>query len=474
MLDPKEIVEFVLSSQNQDRIRGDYERYEIWNGKLKDTIKAAIRKEFALPETVDEMLHRITPLNIVQRITQKLAQVYRESPERSPVDETPSDQELIDLFAGEWEMDRKMKFADSMFELTKNFMLEPFINSQGLPRLRVLPSHTYTVLSDDLLDPTDPTHIIKNLVVDNKNPERNKFAVWTHEQHYIVNGKGETLFSEMETMGNPDGINPYGVIPFTYVKKSEDRLVPIADDDLISIGGKIIPILLTDLNFASKYQAWSLIAIIGAQSEKLSFNPNSVISLPEGSSIQTVKPQIDIDAMLRQIKAQLGMLLSSKGLKPGDTDGSLTVDGVASGVSKMIDNAESQEIREDRVEFFRCAEENHWYKFAHNILPVWVENKLIDTSFAGRFSEDFELSIKYPEMKLMLNEQERVANAKAKEDAGYITKRMAIKEINPELGEVEIEAIMDKLKKESLETAEFVNRNFSSNESELDGPDSND
>jgi hypothetical protein len=275
----------------------------------------------------------------------------------------------------------------------------------------------------------------------------------------------------MIAMGNPDGINPYGVLPFTYIKKTEDRLVPISDDDLISIGGKIIPVLLSDLNFASKYQAWSLIALIGAESEKLSFNPNSVISLPADAKIETIKPQIDIDAMLRQIQAQLGMLLSSKGLKVGNTEGTLTVENASSGVAKMIDNSESQEIREDRIAYFRCAEESMWYNFAHFILPYWVKNGMIDPSVSGVFSEGFELSIKFPDMKISLGAKEKIDNAKAKLDAGFISKRMAIKEIDPELNDEQIEKIISDIKNETLEIAKFIERNEEEDDDESNSED---
>ena len=64
----KMIAEQFNTEENQKRIDDDFIRYLMYNGKLKGIIEQAIRKEFKKPETIDRLIHRIIPINFVQKI----------------------------------------------------------------------------------------------------------------------------------------------------------------------------------------------------------------------------------------------------------------------------------------------------------------------------------------------------------------------------------------------------------------------
>ena len=198
------------------------------------------------------------------------------------------------------------------------------------------------------------------------------------------------------------------MIPFTYIAESDDgNLIPISDDDLVNMQ-IAIDLLLTDLAFASKYQLWSILAFIGADSENVDFNPNSILSLPADSSVQVIKPDLDSDKALAMVEQLVGLLLTTKNLSVGDVSGKLSTSNAASGVSKMLDSAETTEDRKDQQAFFSNAEKEFWRKFAHNILPVWVNQGRIDKRFAGSFSDDFELSIRFADPRPFIGDRERV------------------------------------------------------------------
>ena len=459
--DIKDIIEFIQSGDNIKRVRLDTDRYLVYNGQLRQIIEKAILKEFLLPETVRELNARIVPLNITQKIIEKLSTVYRMDPIREPISGNESDQELLDMYVNKMDFNQRMKHANRYFRLHKHVMLEPFLSKDGMPKMRVNPSQTYTPFGFDPLEPECPSMIVKHVNLDTKDRMKSRFEIWTDEEFKIVDGEGTIKHNEMAEMGNVDGINPYGVLPFTYINSSHDQIIPISDDDLLNMS-VIIPLLLSDLTFGSKFQAWSIIAIIGADDANLSLNPNSVINLPIGPngekpSIETIKPQLDIKEMLEFIESLVGMLLTTKNLSVGTVTGQLTVGNAGSGIAKMIDRSESVEDRQDTIGYFDNAEKDFWEKFAHKILPVWVESGNMDPKCVGRFSDDFELSIKFPETRALLGEEERIRIQLAKMNNGLTSRRRAIEELNPTFGEDQVEQLMFEIKDEEMEMMSGAN-----------------
>lgn len=451
MPDFKELVNRVKSPENIKRIKDDTVRFNMYQGQVRNAIRHAIQREFEKPETIHGLQSRIVPVNIMQKIINKLAAVYQQSPSRTPLDKNVNDQELIDLYEKPFKINQNMKFANRFFKLDKHVALEPFLDHKGMPRMRALPSQNYTPIGDDPIEPQRVTTFVKHIKVDDLDPKKTRLQVWTDEQFVIVDGHGLVVMEEMVALNNPDMVNPFGVIPFTYISETDDgNLIPIPDDDLVSMQ-ITIPLLLTDLSFASKFQLWSILAIIGADGENVTFNPNSIMSLPNGADVKVIKPEVDIDQGLRQVEALIAMLLTTKNLSVGDVSGQLSTANMASGVAKLLDKAETTEDRKDQEEFFRNGEMEFWNKYAHNILPVWVESGEIDRKFAGSFTEDFELSIKFADPKPFIGDKDRVDLEVTKLDNSLTTEKMALQVIHPEMDGEQINDLVDELGKEKKE-----------------------
>lgn len=448
MHDPKELVKIIYSEENLKRLDAARMRYEIYNGRLRDTIKEAISREFILPETVSEMINRIIPINITQKVINKLAGVYIDTPVRESESGNEQDTESVESIAKWTELDKSMKLLNRYFKLYKNALLESYVNSSGKPSVRALPEHTYTMISTDEIEPNIPTEIIKHVKL-SKDRKKDVHIYWSDENHYAFDGEGNIIVDE----NNPDMVNPYGKMPFVYVNESSDLLYPIQDDDLISVQIAIC-LLLTDLAFATKYQAWSIIYLIGADTEKLSFNPSSVISLPVAQDgtrpeVGTIKPQIDSDAMLRQVEALVSMLLTTKNLSVNSVNASgLNAQNAASGVAKILDSSESTEDREDQVKYFAVAEKQYFELLAKHQMPAWIAAGSIDPKYVVKFSPDFELSISYPEMQPVVSESEKTDIEIKKLNAGITSKSMAIKELNPEYSQDEVNQVLLEIEKE--------------------------
>lgn len=456
MPSPKELADYIYTTSNTDRINADLTRYEIYNGKLRGTIEKAIRNEFILQDTVKELINRVIPINITQKIINKLGAVYLSQPLREPASLDEIDQASINTLEQTMELNTRMKFLNRMFKLSKMAAVEPYLNDQGIPALRILPSHTFTPYSQSQIEPEKPTHMIKHVAFTG-DKDKDRHIVWSETEHYMMTGEGIVIPNPL----NPDNANPYGAIPIIYIKDGFDRLIPLQDDDLISMQIAIC-LLLTDLAFATKYQAWSLIYLIGAKSEKLSFNPNSVISLdflPDGQEpkIGAIKPTVDIDAMLREVEALVGLLLSTKNLSVGSVSLKLEGGSAASGVSKILDQAESTEDKQDQLQYFSDFEKQLFDVLAKNVIPYWNENNLVNPKVVLEFSPDFELSISYPDQKPAITEKETVEIEKAKVEAHFTSQRSAIAAVNPELDSDQIDALIEEIKQDQIRELEIMN-----------------
>lgn len=443
------IIDQIYNDNNVRRIADDKERYMVFNGHVRESVRKAIEKEFLLADTIRELTNRIIPLNITQKIVKKLATVYKEAPRREALDGNETDSEGIELLESAMSLDHVMIQANQYLKLVKHTVLELFVH-KGMPRIRALPSHTYTPLSDDQVDPATPTVIVKHIVMGSQDKADDMHVVWSDTEHYTMNGKGDIITDPY----NIDGVNPYGTMPFVMIKESDDLLIPIQDDDLLRMQ-IVICLLLTDLAFASKYQAWSMIALINATTDKVAFNPNSVITLESrnGSEpdIRVVKPELDSDALLRMIESLLGMLLTTKNLSVGSVTGDVSAQSAASGVAKILDNAESTEDKELQTQYFSKAEKELWLKLAHFIMPVWVGTQMIDPEFAVRFSDSFELSIQFPDQRPAISEKERVDIEIQKLKNNLTTHYLAIQEINPEFTSDEVTQVLNEIKREKAD-----------------------
>lgn len=448
MPSPKELIDLIYSSQNKARILHERTLYMIFNGHVRDSVKEAIEREFLLPETVRELTNRIIPLNITQKVVKKLATVYKEGPRREDKNGNEADTQLMEEWVAAWNLNHKMLQANQYFKLCKHTLLEPFVH-KGAPYLRANPAHTYTPFSDDMVRPECPTGYVKHLEFGHQDAQDDRHIVWTDTEHYLMNGKGEIIPME----GNEGNVNPYGILPFVYIKEAEDQLIPISDDDLLRMQ-IVICLLLTDLAFASKYQAWSIIALINANTEKLSFNPNSVVSLESknGSDpdIKVVKPQLDSDALLRLIESMLGMLLTTKSLSVGSVTGQVQAAQAASGVAKVLDQAESTEDKETQVMYFEVAEKELFVKLAYSLLPIWASQGVLETDFVSQFSSDFTPAISYPEQKPVLSEETRVNLEISKLNNRLTTRFMAVQSINPDFSTDEVEQVLNEIKQDEI------------------------
>lgn len=436
----------------------DTQRFLMYNGAIKSIVEETIKSEFKKPETIEELIARIIPLNIPQKIINKLANVYNESPVRIADDRNEMDQELLDLYVKKMELNIRQKEANRYFKLFKSNLQEMVVTEKGYPTVRNLPRHSYALWSHSPVCPDVPDTFVKFLNFE-REIDKQRFVWWTDKQHLVTDGAGEIQRDIMNNMGNPDGINPFGIAPFVYANSSTFSVDPVPDDDLLRMS-IVIPLLLSDLAFAVKYLSWAVVYVIGESENDVPFSPNSLITLPFGPNgekpeINTVSPAVDIDGVLRFVEFLVATLLSTKNLSSSAIQGQLSAVNPASGVAKALDSAESQEDKKDQQSFFNKAEKELWEKLSKNMIPVWRRQNLLAPEINREFSSEFDVSVIFREPQVIVSENESIDIANKKVDGGWSTHKRELQRMNPELDEQAIEELMFEIQEEKQKRLAF-------------------
>jgi transcriptional regulator NrdR family protein len=447
-----------------DQLQFDLELYQLHEGQVRKFVERALKAEIISTQAYNRAIKRIPNVNIAKKITDKLSKVYAQSPIRF----ASNQKELMEEFATDMCLNEVMSEANKWSNLSRRCAIEIY-QEEGKQMLRVLPAHKFFVYSDSPKSPNKMTVFCKLLgreikqqttVVD-RNGRRvtneddirlvDIIACYTDDEFLIMDSDGHVRKDKMEEMGITSERNPFGVIPFVYINKSNTELIPYPNQTTFDMS-VLIPKLLTDLNYAAQFLSHSIFWAKNADLQGIEFNPDTVVDLGETDGdgndpeIGTIKPETDIDGVLKLISAQLSIYMSTEGLKSGSI-GRLEAESATSGIAKIIDESDSTEARKEQMKTFRSAEPELWDKFA-KIQRYWastgkVENKqTLDEDFVKGFS------IKFAEIKPLESEKEKYEKMKVARDLKLITKKQALKELYPNLPADQLEQRLEELEEE--------------------------
>ncbi len=428
----------------------NYELYNIYNGDLLQYIERELAKQLS-PQSYEQAQFRIPPINILKRIMDKLSKVYAHPPQRI-CEGSESEKELFEWYAESFKINQNMALANAYFNLTKRALIEPYLYKPdpmlpGIPKLRIIPSHRVLVISYDKSDPTVPTLVVtyegKYQATPTGQPRRYFKAVDKNQFVYFDEDKRD-ITQMFAPENNQEGINFYGALPYVYVNRSSDCVMPIQDTDTKRMA-ILIPTLLADTNYASMFQAFSILYGIDVSDQGLKMAPNafwtfkSEIGVESKPQIGSLKPEMNVDGSLNLIASQLAFWLNSRGIRPGAI-GDINGTNFSSGISKMIDEADTAEDRKEQVPYFKYAEEELWDLVLHKMHPVWSSLGLIENRTF--FAATSYVTVQFPEQLSMQKRSELVKEAIEELRSGLTTKRIVLKRLNPDMSEEEIEELL--------------------------------
>jgi len=432
----------------------NHQLFDIYEGDLLSYVIEELRSQLSI-ESFDKAKHRIAPVNILKRVIDKLSKIYSVPPNRWLEIEKKADADLFDWYQKQFDINTTMQLANEFFNLFKNCAIEPYVNN-GVPALRIIPSDRFTVYSNDFIDPTRVTHFIKHAgkikktKTNGTQAETKKvdlFFIYTDEEFLPVDSEGDIVQEILDELNNPEGVNPYGKIPAVYINRSRHNLVPIADTDTLKMT-KLFPVLLSDLNYAVMFQSFSVVYGIDVDDQNITMSPNAFWRFKSDPTTDTkpevgmIKPQIDIESVMRFIASQIAFWLQSKNIRPGQV-GDVSAENFSSGISKIVDDLDTYEDRQKQIPYFMAAETELWDLVMHYMHPVWVKESLIDER--RLFLPNQKVHVEFAPQKPLVSRKDTLQEIKAEMELNLMTRRDAIMRLNPTMTEDQANEYMQEI-----------------------------
>ena len=451
MIDPKSLLKYVKSQT--DKIQYNENLYQIREGDLLSKLEAELQNQLSEGESVKYAKQRAAPINVLNKIVSKLSKLYALPPTRTT--ENTANQELIEFYEDQG-INSHLQLLNEGYNTYKWSTIELFEDPEEEQLdFRTLPSHQFLMHSQSLYNPLKPTEFIKFMGEYETQEGRKvqRYWVYSKDEFISVDQDGNPI---SEDMVENEGENPYGIIPAIYVNKSRFELVPLVDSDTLRMT-MIFPLLITDMNFGSMFLSLPILYGVDVEAKNLKIAPNyfwDLKSEEEGKTptVGVLKPEPNLEGQMKFAIQQLSVWLTTRDIKPG-TIGDLSAENFASGISKIISEMDTLENRKQQEQYFMSVEKTLWKKIAimHNMLAR-----------AGRITnrklfsdpENLEVNIKYEEEKIIEDRAAKVERLTQELNAGFISRFSAIKELNPDMGEDEIE---DEIKEIEGERTLIVN-----------------
>lgn len=423
--------------------------FDIYEGNLLPYIEEDFKNSFS-QESYAAIRPRITPINILKRVVDKLSTIYAKPPKRYIKNGTPQDSELLTWYEESFQINPVMNISNELFNLHKTVTLEPFVD-QMMPKLRAVPSDRSIMLSQDKVDPTRPTVWVKYMGrMKWKGEETSLLYIYTDDDFIPVTLGGDIVEQVLIETENLEATNAVGELPAVYVNRSYHSILPPVDTDVLRMT-KVIPVLFSDLSFAVMMQSFSIIYGIDVDNQNLRMSPNAFWTFKSDPAsknkpeIGMLKPSVDITEVNQHIMSLFSTWLHSKGIRPG-TIGQLAGQSDISGISKMIDEMDTSEDRQKQVQHFMKAEKELWQLVTKSLHPYWQSQRMIETPL--NFSPQAEVVVEFQEQLPMTRRSDLLKDILLELKEGLTTKKRALKTLNPEMKDDDIEALMEEVEEE--------------------------
>lgn len=438
----REIIDYVKA--HKDFLNLNAETLDIYDGNLKPYVDSVLRSSLS-DNYYQAIKDRILPINILQRFINKVSTTYSKPPQRECEDEALK--EYLEYYESEFDINNTCSIADTYSNMFKGFALEPHINKDGNPRLRVLPFDRFLVMSDSKESPEEETIFIKIMGKKGKEDDSILLHVYTDTEFdaFYLSGAEAS-----EYLVDNQGVNLIGVIPFVYGKRQKHKLLPTQDTDTLAIT-KAIPVILTDGAGALMFQCFSIFFGVDINAENMKMSPNAFWSLKSDKDsdktpvVGTIKPEADTQKVLEYVANIFILWLETKGIRVGSM-GNVSGGNVASGISKIIDEMDASELKRRSMEWFQLDEEELWCEKLPKIHNYWIKSGLVDPAKMPPMivnTEEVEIEVEFEKPTPMISRAEELANVKTELDMGIITKEIAIKLLHPDYSEDIVSEIVE-------------------------------
>lgn len=431
----------------------------IYERTIKNEVVHAIRREISKDHKFNQMIQRIPNINLVRKITNKLAKVYNKPASRKTKGGTDADQKLIDFYAELFSLNSKMGSANKLLELMRSCCLELYMGKDGKPKLRVLANYQVRAYNGNPDDPLEITAITKLMGVTSVPDLGSKTpGALKNIEHFQTTSADEFMIWNNEGLVSVVS-NPIGRMPYVWVNSSEYILNPYAPESDID-DAVLVPKYYADLFYAMAFNAHSMTVGIDLNlPDTIASDPGAWLDLKTDTDtdvpgkqgrIEVVKPEIKIDEALALIKQAVNDMLESRGIVPPQSaSGSLERPNASAAIIEAAD-ASSHILQ--RCSFFYTVEAELWslIKHMHNNYWLKMDNTIDETA---PFSPTFKVDVLFGEVKPVEIRAETLANIKAQRDMGLMSDKQALEDMYPQFTDAQVDAWLEEAKKDAAKIA---------------------
>jgi len=437
-----------------DRIN-EYEPFYKHNEEILDIYEGNLLPyiEELMCETLDnkyysQIKHRILPINFIQKITDKLAKSYADSPLRKA-----DNQDFIDDMTEMLDVDEAMMLAEEYSYLNRGYALKPKLTNAGKLKIDVLPFDKFLVLAEDASDKSTPTTFIefmgkteRQIVVEGREDivEMNWYIAYTDAEIIAFDAQGRQM---MEITEGINHVNPIKAIPFVYGNRSVSNIMPKQDTDFLKLA-KILPLMLSDVNGAIMFQCFTLIYGIDVDFKDAKMNPNAIWELESKKggdrtgNVGTLQPTVDSTKALEWFKNILALWLDSKGIDAGSIT-QLDSNTIASGLSKAMDEMDTTEARKKSIKKLQ-KEEKALFTLLAKMNNYWIklpESKDLKLKQINEKEIEDSIQVEFKEPMAKLDYTTEIGNSVTMLQNGLSYREKEIKRLHPYASEEEIDQI---------------------------------
>ncbi len=455
----KKIIMDINSPENCARKDEAYRRHLCYKDNTKHYVLTELLKQFD-PTTVLEMNYSLSNLSLGRKIIDKLARVYSNGVQRKVEPETA--QEALDEVAKLVDMNRTMKRTNRYLRAHHNTIVGvlpcPYYDNGSVTyeiKVQAFQPHLYDVIENPH-DREKPMFIILSnykptvaqgyvpdaasrgnnsakvapvsdgkdqSVADKKEDENNEqYIWWSKKYHFTTNAKGEII--KLPGQLKIDINNPIQDMTFVNFALDQEGSFWAEGGDDIFDGAVRVNCMITNMDHIGVNQGYGQFWMKGKNLPKnVKAGVNKAILLEQDSkedpemSIGFASSNPKLQELKDQVVMYVALLLTTNNLSTRSVSTQLgSGQDFASGISLIIDKAESIEDVQDQRDIFEKNEPEIFKK-----IQKWqavYKNSLTESYKKYLLPNDFKLSLKFNDARPIMSEKEKLEVIKLRKELG--------------------------------------------------------
>lgn len=474
-------------SEDKDRRRNAFNAYQVYSGNQKIYVERELQR--TRPKSYEG--YTISNISVSKMITDKRAQAFSENPIRS-VEGSPEKSESLQMIYEQANAMRELPFLDVVYNLNRYSLMWVNYRMQE-QRFQFMTLHPYEFVLVRHKDTGEVLIVgmnypdleitqearslnrvgnrsstagdgISDLIAESQvdsAAQGETWVFWSAQQHVKVRvssvkdavGKLKKNIEYVPIEGNPNNINPLGILPFVLVTADTSvdypTVNPLTEQSVMfnvqqsetltakNVHGSGIQIFKYPEKMAGRFKKMTQGQMVAVELPQSSNPDDAATEFEYQASGAQINPMMDSDA------AYLQQIFHEHGIENVNMEGGINLQ---SGVAKVVAGANVQKIIEKNQQIYADMERKMF-----KIIKAW--DRLLGLRM---FSEEDELTVVYPKPKVTVSDEDTLRNIKMMLELGLIEEWEKFIKMDPNLSEEEAREKLARIDERRRENARSV------------------